>query len=180
MMEDYENKIHISGDVVQLSQEPFSLRARRLRQRAVQREQQGVGNTDRIVTAVLQVGKALEVVGERNSLIAVEIVVSQRRIYRDAVSAPHGSLAIPYIPVVSVITVVDDISAETDKRRVQVRNRLHQCLANRRIRGFGVVGIVKTGISIRDEAKRRVDVEIQFNRRGRQRNLRIGTGAGAA
>ena len=75
MVKNNEHEVYIARKMVQLLAEPLPLRAGGLILRAVQHQHKRVAGADRIVAAVLQVGKALEIIGERDFLIAVEIVL---------------------------------------------------------------------------------------------------------
>ena len=102
----------------------------------------------------------------------MQIVVAQSGIDRDLFVAPNGGLIIPDFPVVRVVAVVNNIAGETDEGGVRRGDGLHQSDAHGWIRGVDIFGIVKASVAIGHEAERSTHVELQINRRLRDRPLR--------
>src|SRR6202035_2552411 len=86
-------------------------------------------------------------------------MVAQGGIYRNFLVAPNNRLAVPDLPVVFVVTVVDNIAREANKGRIDIGNSLHQGDAHGRICGLGICGIVEPRISISYESKRSLHIE---------------------
>src|SRR5271156_3298822 len=150
MVKNNKNEVYITRKMVQLLGEPLPLRAGSLVLRAVQHHRQHVGGADGIIAVVLQVREVLEIIGERNSLIAVELMVAERRINRNLFLSPPCGFAVPHLPVVLIGAFIDEVASERDERGIGLGNRLYQCLAHGRIRRVGVLGIMESGISIGD------------------------------
>src|SRR5579864_2156440 len=71
---------------------------------------------------------------------------------------------VPHLPVIFVVTVVDDVPGEAEERRIRFSNRVHQGDSHRGVGGFGVFGIVKAGVAVGNKAERRLYIEMQINR----------------
>src|ERR1700730_6784175 len=119
-----------------------------------------------VVTAILQFREALEVVRERDLLIAGKIMVSQRGINGYLVFAPHRGFLVPDAPVIRVRTIVGNIAANGYERGVSVRNGLHQRLAHQGIGSVGILGIGETWVAIGDETERHANLRLQVYRFG--------------
>src|SRR5438477_12627902 len=97
-------------------------------------------------------------------------MVPQRAINRDLLVPPNAGFAVPHLPVIAVIAVVDDVTREAHEGRVACSNCLDQGDADRGIRWFRVSGIVESCVSISDEMERSRQFETQTSRR----NLSVG------
>jgi len=147
--------------------------------RTVQHEHQRARGADGVIPAVLEIGEAFEIIGQRNFFIAVKIVVAQGGVNGNLLLAPHGGLAIPNLPVVFIKAVVDDVATERDKRRIDFSDGLDEGLTSGGIRGCGVVRIVEAGISIGNEVEGRADLELQFDGLAMRLRLRMRAGTGS-
>ena len=81
----------------------------------------------------------------------MKIVVAQRGINRNLPLTPNAGFGVPNLPVVDVVTVVNDIACKADEGGLGLGNCLHQSDAHRRICRFGVFGIVEAGVSVGDK-----------------------------
>src|SRR5271167_3999524 len=98
-------------------------------------------------------------------------MVAQRRVDWDFLVAPNAGFAVPDLPVVGIVAVVDDVAREANKGRVDVGNGLHQCDAHWRIRRLCIFGIMEARVSVSREAKWSLYVEPQIN--GRRLRARL-------
>src|SRR5579863_5044832 len=122
MMEHEKYEIHVRGDVIEFVGQPLALRSIGFRKRAVKRENQRVGGAHGVVAAVLQIGKALEIVAQRDLFVSMQVMVSQSWIDWNFVIAPDARLLVPDLPIVLVVSVVDDVASETNKSRIRLRD----------------------------------------------------------
>src|ERR1700720_3582230 len=107
-------------------------------------------------------------------------MIAQRRVDRNLFLAPDAGLRVPNLPVIHVVTVVDDVAAERDECGVDLSDCLHQCLTYGRVRRFGVLGIMEAGISVGGETERSAYLQLQGNRLGLWGlHLRVGPRAGS-
>src|SRR5580692_8453524 len=106
-------------------------------------------------------------------------MVAQGWVDRNFLLAPNAGLTVPNLPVVHVVAVVYDVSAEGDKRGLNLSDRLDKRLADRRVRRLCVFGIVEARVSIGDETEWSVDLQLQGNGLSfGGLHLRMGTRAG--
>jgi len=158
-MKHEEDEIYVRRNLVELRGEPFALGAGGFFQRAIKHEQERVGGSYGIVSAVLEVGEALEIVTECGIQIAVHIMISQRRIDGNFLVAPDAGFAVPDFPIVYVIAVVNDISGEANESGVGRCNGLDKSDADFRISGLLVAGVVETRVAVGYKA----EGNVQFN-----------------
>src|ERR1700759_1028730 len=90
MVEDEKNEVQILREVVHLRGEPLALRAGKFLEVAIKDKEQRIGNAGGIVTTVLQIREALEVVAESDLQIAVQFVISDGGVDGYFVFAPDG------------------------------------------------------------------------------------------
>src|SRR5208282_991015 len=110
----------------------------------------------------------------------MQIVVAERGVNRNLLLAPHRSFRIENFPVVFIVAVVDDVTAEGDEGRVGLSNGLYQSLARVRICCLGILGVVEARIAISHEVERCAHLQLQLHWFGRRRCLRMRAGAGNA
>src|SRR5271165_2203948 len=114
MMEKKKNEVNVGRDVIELVGQPLALRSGGFVERAIEREDEGIASPDRVIAAVLQIREALEIIAQRDFLFAVQIVISESRIDRNFLFPQDAGLAVPDLPVVGVVPVIDDIAGEAD------------------------------------------------------------------
>src|ERR1700736_3483067 len=112
----------------------------------------------------------------------MEIVVAQSWVNGNLVGAPDRSFAVPDLPVILIVSVIDDVTAEGDKRRIGLGDCLNERLAHGWVRRLRVLRIMEARIPIGDKVKGRTDLELQLHRFGFRRwlVLRLRTVAGHA
>src|SRR5262249_38048722 len=128
MVQDDEDKIDAAGHAPQLVPEPPTLRTTRLVESAVEGEHQRIRNANRVEPAAMKSREAREVVFERNSDVAVQVMVPQRWIDLYLVFVPDRGFPIVYFPVIDIVAVVSDITAKCNKVRMRFGDRANQLL----------------------------------------------------
>src|SRR5580700_9798736 len=121
-MENKADKVHICRQRIQFVRQPLTLRSGSFVERTVKHQQERVGGTGGVVTIILQIRETLEVVRERDLLIAVKIMISQCRINRYFVFAPDSSFFVPDLPVIHIVALVGNIAADGDEGGMSIRN----------------------------------------------------------
>jgi hypothetical protein len=81
----------------------------------------------------------------------VEIVIAQGRKDANVLLIPQLGFTVIHLPIIGIISVVRDVTAEGDEVRMNVGNSLHKFPACVRIGCLSVRGIGKACISIGDE-----------------------------
>ncbi len=107
----------------------------------------------RVKAILLQYGEAREIVSQCNVNIPVQVMVPQRGIDGYAALPPDRRFLVVYLPVIGVVAIVSDVTAEGNEVRTQIGNGAHQLLANLRVRSRRVGGIRKSRVAISDEAE---------------------------
>ena len=164
MMQHQENEIDAGGKVVELALEPLALRAGDFVERAVKDEDQCVGGADGVVAIFAEVGKALEIICERDLFVAVHFVVADGGENGNIFVAPDGGFFVKDFPVVFVGALVDDVASEADECGMGAGDGVDQRPAHGRTGGVGVARIVEARVSVGDEAKRDGDVDDEVGR----------------
>src|SRR5215472_10862630 len=106
----------------------------------------------------------------------MQIVVPKGRIDRNHLLAPDPGLRIPNLPVVRVVTVVDNVPGEANERGICLRDRLHQSPSYARIGSLGVVWIVKPCVTVNHETEWSFQVQREVRRRSLSMGLLRATG----
>src|SRR5580692_3269758 len=95
MVQHDEYEINIPRHCVQHLRQPLSLGPGSLVERTVEYQHQAVSCANRVVAAVLKVRKTLKIIRQSDVLVAMEIVIAQRRVNGDLFLTPNAGLAIP-------------------------------------------------------------------------------------
>src|SRR5262249_2457373 len=112
--------------------------------------------SDGVEPVMAQGGESGEIVTQRDRKVAVEVMVSKRRVDRDSALAPDAGLAVIDLPVFRFVSVVGDVSAKGNKVGLDVSDGADQRLADIGAGGVGVGRISEPGVSVGDEAERQV------------------------
>src|SRR5262249_37170277 len=112
MMEHDEHESCPGREVIEFMLKPPALRTAHFVKRAVQRQHHPARTLDRVEAVAPQTGEASEIVSERDGYIAVEIMVSERGIDRDAALAPDSRFLVVDFPVFGFVAVVGDVAAK--------------------------------------------------------------------
>src|SRR5215471_13781610 len=97
-VEHDEDECSTGGEMIQPVMQPAALWAFALIKSAVESQHDPVGAAHRIEPVMAQSGEPGEVVIERDGEVAVEVVVSKRRVARDTALAPDAGLAVVPLP----------------------------------------------------------------------------------
>src|SRR5579872_6862500 len=122
MMQYDGNKSDILRKMIELVLQPGSLLTSNLAERAVERKNQDIGGSQRIIATLFQIGKSREIILQRRLFVPLEVVVAQSRIYVDLVFSPALRLLVPDLPVLGMISAVCNIATYTHKRRMRIGN----------------------------------------------------------
>src|SRR5256885_7381363 len=153
MVENNEHEVDIACDRIEFMPEPLSLCAQRLAERTVKHQEERVRGAHRVVAASAELRKVVEVVIERNVLVAMKIVIAESGINRNFFLAPNASFHVPNVPIIRVRTVVGNVATNADEGRMRICNALNQSPSHRSVRRFSVAGICKARIAVSDEAE---------------------------
>src|SRR5205085_11620312 len=94
MVHYQHDEVDALGNGIEFFHEPLALRPGIDIEVTVEHEHLGVCSTQRIITALLEIGETLEIIAQRNLLVALHVVVPQRWINGNMLLAPNSSFLI--------------------------------------------------------------------------------------
>src|ERR1700730_1829344 len=153
VMKNQEDEINIRRNAIELFRQPLALRTGSLIERTAEHQHQRIGSAHRVIAIVLKRREAVEIIRQGNCLIAMKIVVSERRVNRDTSLPPDFSFAVPDFPVVCVVSVIGDVATDRDECWIGLGNGLNQCPAHGRTGGPSVCRIGEARVTVDDETE---------------------------
>src|SRR5215471_9518823 len=128
VVQDDEDECRTGREMVQPVMQPAALWSFAFIKGAVESQHDPVGAPYRVEPVMAQGGEPGEIVIQGDRKVAMQVVVSKRRVDRDSALAPDAGLAVIDLPVFRLVSVVGDVSAEGDKVRMSVGDGTDQLL----------------------------------------------------